>query len=159
MVAVTEELAAAENRDCPLFAPMFGVRTPKKWPPPLNDAESVKWAWPFARENPDGAGFGMWYVVLTDGSGSDVGEGDHSSVSGGKRDIGSSLLIGTCGFRGMPSDDGTVETGYSILEEHQVLDAGTGGGVWRRAVRADARGVVGGPRWPTLLVHRRLRIE
>lgn len=125
LIAVTEELAAAENRDRPLFARLLGVRTLKDWPPPLNDADSMKWAWTFAKEHPDGAGFGMWYVVLTDGEGSDVGEGEHGSVSSDRRDIGRSLVIGTCGFRGMPSDDGTVETGYSILEEHQGNGYGT----------------------------------
>ena len=125
LVSVTEELAAAENRDRPLFARLLGVRTPKKWPPPLNDADSMRWAWTFAKEHPDGAGFGMWYVVLTNGGGSDVGEGERGAGNSVKRDIGGSLVIGTCGFRGRPSDDGTVETGYSILEEHQGNGYGT----------------------------------
>ena len=112
LIAVTEELAVAENRNRPAFARLLGVRTLKKWPPPLNDADSMKWAWTFAKDHPDGEGFGMWYVVLTGGGGSGVGEGGQGGPGGDGRDIGPSFVIGTCGFRGLPSDDGTVETGY-----------------------------------------------
>ena len=116
LVAVTESVAAAENRDRAAFARLLGVRNPDRWPPPLNDADSMRWAWDYARKHPSGEGFGMWYVVLPVGSGGTrVGREGHTDEG----DIGESLVIGTCGFRGLPSDDGTVETGYSILEEHQ----------------------------------------
>lgn len=58
----------------------------------------------------------MWYVILPVGSGRTRVRREGHTDEG---DIGESLVIGTCGFRGLPSDDGTVETGYSILEEHQ----------------------------------------
>ena len=125
LVAVTEELAAAENRDGNAFARLLGVAAPKKWPPPLNDLDSMKWAWTFAKEHPDGEGFGMWYVVLTGGGSSGVDDGGAGSRGVERRDIGHSQVIGTCGFRGVPSDDGTVETGYSILEDHQGNGYGT----------------------------------
>ena len=116
LVAVTESLAAAENLDRVAFARLLGVRTPQNWPPPLNDADSMQWAWNYAKKHPGAEGFGMWYVLLPVESGE---EGRSDGDSGDEGDIGASLVIGTCGFRGMPSDDGTVETGYSILEEHQ----------------------------------------
>ena len=122
LVAVTEELAKAENTDRAAFAQLLGVLTPEKWPPPLNDADSMQWAWNHARKHPGGEGFGMWYVVLPVRDG---GSGRGDGVRGVEGDIGESRVIGTCGFRGMPSDDGTVETGYSILEEHQRQGYGT----------------------------------
>ena len=137
LIAVTEEIAAAENRDGAAFARILGVRMPRKWPPPLNDDDSMKWAWTFAREHPDGEGFGMWYVVLPGGGGPKAG-GASGSDEG--RDMGESLVIGTCGFRGMPSDDGTVETGYSILEEHQ------GNGYGNELVHALVRWAFADPR-------------
>ena len=125
LVAVTEELAAAENQDRAKFARLLGVRAPAKWPPPLNDADSMRWAWSYAKEHRGGEGFGMWYVLLpvrTVGEGG-IGRGDGDQ--GDEGDIGKSLVIGTCGFRGLPSDDGAVETGYSLLEEHQGKGYGT----------------------------------
>jgi RimJ/RimL family protein N-acetyltransferase len=116
LVAVTEPLAAAENTDHPVFARLLGVLTPERWPPPLNDADSMRWAWDHAKKHPGGEGFGMWYVVLPVESGTGGGPDGSRGVEG---DIGKRLVIGTCGFRGLPSDDGTVETGYSVLEEHQ----------------------------------------
>lgn len=122
LIAVTERLAAAENTDRAAFAQLLGVLAPEKWPPPLNDADSMRWAWDHARKHPDGEGFGMWYVVLPVGEG---GGGRGDGGQGVEGDIGNRLVIGTCGFRGMPSDDGTVETGYSVLEEHQGKGYGT----------------------------------
>jgi len=125
LVAVTEELAAAENQDRAKFRRSLGVRTPERWPPPLNDPDSMRWAWSHAREHPSGEGFGMWYVVLpvrsTEGGRIDRGDGGQ----GDEGDIGGALVIGTCGFRGLPSDDGAVETGYSLFEEHQGKGYGT----------------------------------
>lgn len=34
-------------------------------------------------------------------------------------------LIGTCGFKGMPDDDGTVEIGYEIAESYQLRGLAT----------------------------------
>ena len=51
-------------------------------------------------ENPDQAGWWLHFVVLR-GAGT------------------ARTLIGTCGYTGPPSTDGTVEVGYSIVEEHQ----------------------------------------
>jgi len=125
LVAVTEDLAAAENRDLANFARLLGVRMPEKWPPPLNDADSMQWAWSHTRNHRGGDGFGMWYVVLPVGSGAGCGIGGGDGNRGDERDMGERLVIGTCGFRGMPSDDGTVETGYSVFEEHQGKGYGT----------------------------------
>ncbi len=58
----------------------------------------------------------------TDGSGSVAGfQGAAGTGSAGPSEsaAGERTLIGTCGFKGRPSQEGTVELGYSVLAEFQ----------------------------------------
>jgi ribosomal-protein-alanine N-acetyltransferase len=75
------------------------------WPPPLNDESSLGWTHEKLKENPDGAGFFVWYVVSN----------EHQSRK----------LVGIVAFKGPPDAEGTIEAGYSILEKHQKRGIGT----------------------------------
>ncbi len=100
LIAATRETIGAEMTDLETFARFLNVETPKIWPPPLNDENSMKWFAQFLEAHPNGVGWGMWYFIL-------------KSAASTKR------VIGNGGFKGLPRDDGTVEVGYSVLEEHQ----------------------------------------
>jgi [ribosomal protein S5]-alanine N-acetyltransferase len=99
LIAATTELARAEMEDTDEFARRRGARVPRDWPPPLNDAQSMNWTLRFLLENPDGVGWATWYFVLRG------------------KDTLMRTAIGNGGFKGKPTPDGTVEIGYSLMEE------------------------------------------
>ncbi len=111
LVPATVEIARAEIQDRARFAAALCVAVPETWPPPLNDDASMRWFLGALERDPGAVGWAAWYVVLP-------GEGDART------------LIGNAGFTGPPGADGSVETGYSILEAHQ------GRGYATEAVRA-----------------------
>jgi RimJ/RimL family protein N-acetyltransferase len=100
LAAATLTLARAELQDRARFATLLGVELPAAWPPPLNDEESIEWTVQLLEDDPKSVGWGPWYFVLC--------------PPGAPR-----LVIGNGGFKGRPTPDGTVEVGYSIVEEHQ----------------------------------------
>ena len=88
-------LAELQGREA--LAQSLGVSVPETWPPDLYDRPAMEWSHRYLEAQPDHAGWALWYLVLR----------------------ASPLAIGIAGFKGVPSDDGTVEVGYSILAEHQ----------------------------------------
>lgn len=100
LVAATPELARAELEDLPFFAGLLAAEIPTDWPPPLNDEQTLQWTLDFLEQHPDGVGWGPWYLLR-------------------ERSTEPPLAIGTAEFKGLPSADGTVEIGYSVLEAHQ----------------------------------------
>ena len=107
LIAGTLDLARADIENRAEFARLLGARVPESWPPPLNDEESMAWSARFLNENRDGVGWGCWYFVLRRGP------------EGGR------VAVGMGGFRGKPDADGTVEVGYSVLEEFQEVGYAT----------------------------------
>jgi ribosomal-protein-alanine N-acetyltransferase len=107
LIAGTLELITAEINNRHELEKLLNVKVPENWPPPLNDEQSMEFAIKFFRENPDPQGWGFWYFVLK---------------NSGK---GKPLAIGNGGFKGKPSVDGTVEIGYSIMENYQKNGYGT----------------------------------
>lgn len=101
LIAGTPELAYAEINDRSQFAALLDALVPNEWPPPLNDIESMRWFERYLIEHPDGVGWVAWYFILR---GSEQGD---------------RVAIGNGGFKGKPTPDGTVEVGYSVLEEFQ----------------------------------------
>ncbi|MBZ5538584.1 MAG: GNAT family N-acetyltransferase [Acidobacteriia bacterium] len=101
LIAATAELARTEMEDTQEFSRQLGVRVPEDWPPPLNDAQSMNWTLRFLLENPDGVGWATWYFVLR------------------ANDPAERTAIGNGGFKGKPTPDGTVEVGYSLMEQFQ----------------------------------------
>jgi len=101
LIAGTQELARANIFNSTEFERLLDARVPDEWPPPLSDMDSMKWFERYLLEHPDSIGWVTWYFILrTD-------------------DLGERVAIGNGGFKGKPDSDGTVEVGYSILEEFQ----------------------------------------
>ncbi|HSE83896.1 MAG TPA: GNAT family N-acetyltransferase [Thermodesulfobacteriota bacterium] len=98
LIAGNLELSNAELSDRKRFGKLLKARI-LNWPPPLNDEGYVEFSRDYFTEKPDDNGWGVWYYVLCEGE--------------------ERTAIGNGGFKGKPSADGTVEIGYSILEEYQ----------------------------------------
>jgi len=73
---------------------------PPTWPPDYLDPPSLQFTLDRLAEGPGQAGWWLHFVVL--------------SGDGGGR-----TLIGSGGYKGPPSADGTVEVGYSIVTDHR----------------------------------------
>ena len=101
LIAATIDLLEAELHDRARLSLLLNAAIPDNWPPPLNDIASMEWMLRYLQHNSDSNGWSMWYFVLRDGPG------------------GRPLAIGNGGFKGKPSADGTVEVGYSIMENNQ----------------------------------------
>lgn len=100
LVPGTAALARAELEDPVRFGRLLGARVPSAWPPPLNDEGSMTWFTEYLEAHPDAVGWAAWYFLLSD-------------AAGGR------TAVGSGGFKGSPDATGTVEVGYSILEQHQ----------------------------------------
>jgi len=107
LIAATPEMVRAEIEDRPRFSRLLGARVPEKWPPPLNDEESMRFALRYLETHPGASGWMQWYFILR-------GDGVDGRVA-----------IGNGGFKGKPEPDGMVEVGYSVLEEYQKVGHGT----------------------------------
>jgi [ribosomal protein S5]-alanine N-acetyltransferase len=101
LIAGTLELAVAELESREEFAKLLGSHVPDNWPPPLNDTDSMNWFKRYLEDNPDGTGWVNWYFVLRQDASAQL------------------VVVGNGGFKGKPAEDGTVEIGYSILEQFQ----------------------------------------
>ena len=75
------------------------------WPPPLNDENSLRWTYEKLAAHPEQSGFFVWYIIL---------------VEEERR-----KLIGLVGLKGPPDPDGSIETGYSLVEDFQRRGIGT----------------------------------
>lgn len=97
LVAATPELARAELADFRRLEKLLGAHVPPSWPPPLVDADSMRWTVAYLDAHPDAVGWVKWYFV--------------------HREHGALRAVGAGGFCGVPEADGTCEIGYSILPE------------------------------------------
>ncbi|HLQ66023.1 MAG TPA: GNAT family N-acetyltransferase [Candidatus Limnocylindrales bacterium] len=102
LIAGHEAIVRAEIDDRAEMARLLGVAVPGTWPPPLNDEASIRYFLRFTLEHPGAVGYGCWYWMLKP-----------------TKRSGAALLIGNGGFKGLPSEDGTIEVGYSVLEGYQ----------------------------------------
>ncbi len=100
LVPATLDLLAADLASKEELGRALGAAVPDSWPPELYDENAVVFVIDRLRDDPGVAGWWMRYVVLRGG--------------GGLR-----VLIGSCGYKGPPDGDGTVELGYGIVAEHQ----------------------------------------
>jgi len=100
LVPATVELTrAALEGDRALGA---GLRAfvPASWPPEFLDPPSLEFTLDRLAEGPEQSGWWLYFVVLADG-------------------VTRRTLVGSAGYRGPPSPDGTVEVGYGIVPEYQ----------------------------------------
>ncbi len=75
------------------------------WPPPLNDENSLRWTYEKLAAHPEQAGFFVWYIILVEQE--------------------QRKLIGLVGLKGPPDQDGSIEAGYSVVEDFQRQGIGT----------------------------------
>ena len=107
LMAGTLEIARAEISDRSKFSKLLNARVPYTWPPEFNDHETMSFFFRRLEEAPDQVGWWAWYFVL------------NNQVTNER------VLIGNGGFKGQPTPDGTVEIGYSLLQEFQSFGYGT----------------------------------
>ncbi|HYJ78032.1 MAG TPA: GNAT family N-acetyltransferase [Longimicrobiaceae bacterium] len=102
LVGCSAELLRAEGDDRARFAELLRARVPPAWPPELYDDDARRFALRMVTEAPDDEGWWFYYVVRVPEEG------------GAGREV-----VGTMGYKGRPSDDGTVEVGYSVIADHR----------------------------------------
>ena len=107
LIAGTAELARAEINDRSAFSRLLEAHVPGQWPPPLDNAETMALNLRRLEDAPDQTGWWTWYLVL------------RKDATGGR------FLIGSAGFKGKATPDGTVEFGYSVVTQAQGLGYAT----------------------------------
>ena len=107
LVASSLPLIRAELADLGELERLLGAEIARPWPPPLNDEQSQRWILAKLEADPEVGPWTLWYVHLKRGPGERP------------------LVIGNAGFKGPPTEDGTVEIGYSIVEAQQRKGLGT----------------------------------
>jgi ribosomal-protein-alanine N-acetyltransferase len=100
LAPATPALTRAALLGPPALGTVLRAVVPATWPPEYLDAASLEYTLERLAEGPDNAGWWLHFIVLTgDGSGR--------------------TLIGSGGYKGPPSSDGTVEVGYGIVSDHR----------------------------------------
>lgn len=97
LVSQTAELANIESMDHDKFLGVLDATLPESWPPEFYDESARKYLEDNLAFAPHNEGWFSWFFVLRK----------------------ERLLIGVGGFKGRPSNDGTVELGYSIVNGFQ----------------------------------------
>ena len=100
-----QRLLGADDLAEDSWARIINAVTFEPWPQPLEDFDSRDLAMLYLRSNPEWR-WGMWYLLF-------------------KRPLSSyakTLCIGTCGFKGPPSLEGSVEIGYWLMDRYQAVD-------------------------------------
>jgi RimJ/RimL family protein N-acetyltransferase len=100
LIPATLELTRAALEGRTALAAGLGVFVPATWPPEFLDPPSLEFILARLAEGPAQAGWWLHFVLLTRGA---TGR----------------TLIGSAGYKGPPSPDGTVEVGYGIVRDHQ----------------------------------------
>ncbi|MFO0773685.1 MAG: GNAT family N-acetyltransferase [Nitrospiraceae bacterium] len=90
---------AAAHKDHQTLSDLLRATVPAAFPPPLME-DAMEYLAHAVEQNPQDRAWWNWFVVL-------------KSVETGN------TLIGCMGFKGKPTPDGSVEVGYSILDEFQ----------------------------------------
>ena len=100
LVPATPALTRAALHGPRALAAGLGAAVPATWPPEYLDPASLEFTLERLAAGADQAGWWLHFVVLRD--------------AGGGR-----TLVGSAGYKGPPSDDGTVEVGYGIVSDHR----------------------------------------
>ena len=93
IILATLQTLDAEETGGPALANLLGVKPPPSWPPQHNDANTREWMRNLLRQHPGEPGYSSWYLIA-DGE-----------------------LVGILGYTGPPDEAGTVEIGYSVVDE------------------------------------------
>jgi RimJ/RimL family protein N-acetyltransferase len=100
LVPATPELVRAALAGPRDLAAGLRASVPSTWPPEYLDAPSLTYTLDRLAEGSESAGWWLYFVVL-------------------KGAAGSKTLIGSGGYKGPPSPDGTVEVGYGIVSDYR----------------------------------------
>lgn len=100
LVPATVALAGAALDTSAALAAHLDVVVPDTWPPEFLDPPALEFTLDRLAEGARQAGWWLHFVVLTRGARGRT-------------------LIGSAGYKGPPSPDGTVEVGYGIVRDHQ----------------------------------------
>jgi RimJ/RimL family protein N-acetyltransferase len=100
LVPATVGLTQAALEGPPALAATLEASVPGTWPPEFLDPPALQFTLERLAEGPHQTGWWLHFVVLA-----------HSPTG--------RLLIGSAGYKGPPSPDGTVEVGYGIVRDHQ----------------------------------------
>ena len=99
LIPATVGLVQAELRGPEELGWRLVAEVPESWPPELYGRAAAEYTIARLGEGSEQTGWWLHYIVL-------------KSTQSSRR-----TLIGTCGFKGPPTDDGTVEIGYGVLPE------------------------------------------
>jgi RimJ/RimL family protein N-acetyltransferase len=100
LVPATPELTQSALTGSSALAAALGAEVPATWPPEYLDGPSLEYTLERLAEAPGNAGWWLHFFLLEDGGRSRT-------------------LIGSGGYKGPPSADGTVEVGYGIVSDHR----------------------------------------
>jgi RimJ/RimL family protein N-acetyltransferase len=98
LVPATVELTRAALDGERALEACLGASVPASWPPEFLDPPSLMFVLDRLAEGPEQAGWWLHFIVLQHPAGR--------------------TLIGSAGYKGPPSADGTVEVGYGIVRDH-----------------------------------------
>jgi RimJ/RimL family protein N-acetyltransferase/uncharacterized damage-inducible protein DinB len=108
LIPATTDLIRADLAGPAALGAALGHETPSGWPPQYYDAPAMEATLAQLEKDPVGIGWALHYIVGPDGR-----------------------LAGIVGYKGRPGPDGTVEIGYSVMEEYQ-----------RQGIAAEAAGAL-----------------
>ena len=97
LIAATTDLLTKDIEDTASLAEALGVIIPEAWPPDLYGRSAKRFALQ-QLDDPGEQSWSFWYLMTRDDP---------------------SELIGICGFKGRPDASGSVEIGYSVLQQFQ----------------------------------------
>jgi RimJ/RimL family protein N-acetyltransferase len=100
LIPATVALARAALDGEAALADRLDVVVPATWPPEFLDPPALEFTLERLAEDAQQAGWWLHFIVLARGSRGRT-------------------LIGSAGYKGPPSPDGTVEVGYGIVRDHQ----------------------------------------
>jgi RimJ/RimL family protein N-acetyltransferase len=99
LVAATTELVQADLEGRTSLGESLSADVPENWPPDLYERQAMKFSLDLLKQDPRQTGWSFWYLISRSHKGP--------------------LLVGLCGFKGRPDETGSVEIGYSVLEQFQ----------------------------------------
>jgi RimJ/RimL family protein N-acetyltransferase len=99
LVSGTRKMVAAALEGNDALGASIGALVPPTWPPEFLDSDSLQFLLDRMPEGQPAPAWWLYFVILRD-------------APGGR------MLIGSAGYKGPPSDDGTVEVGYGIVRDH-----------------------------------------
>lgn len=98
LISATAESLKADLEGRESLEKVLKMQVPEQWPPELYDRTAMQYSYR-QLQDPEEAGWSLWYLA---------NRGDSQPV-----------LVGIAGFKGQPNFKGSVEVGYSVLQEFQ----------------------------------------